>query len=265
MDVLEILILGIVQGLTEFLPVSSSGHLVVMKEMLGVDAVRDGEPVIEVALHVGTLIAILAYYRNDVLRSFKVLALEKEERTETRGLLKWIVVGTVPTVIIALLFKDWLESCFTRPVLVGAALCFTGALCLATRFIPRGADSAGKMGVLRSLLVGCAQGMAIIPGISRSGATIAFAMAMRVEPREAGRYSFLLSVPAVAGAAVLTLVKSASLGSVSMTALVPGVLASAVVGVLCLGLLTRILKSGSFFYFGFYCIPLGLLVILYFV
>jgi undecaprenyl-diphosphatase len=268
MDSVELFILGIVQGLTEFLPISSSGHLVVFKHILAADSLAPGDPIIEVALHLGTLLAILIYYRRDtlaVLGFFLKKTSSRQDPAETRSLLKWIIIGTIPTFLLGYFFKDSFEACFEKPALVGAALCVTGALCLSTRFVRRGAIRIQQQGWTRTLLVGLAQGFAIIPGISRSGSTIVTGIYLGMEPREAGRFSFLLSIPAVAGAATFKFAEGgAALSAISFVALGIGVLASAVVGLLCLGVLTRILRAGTFFYFGFYCIPLGVLVILYF-
>lgn len=278
-DAIEILILGIIQGLTEFLPISSSGHLVVFKNIFHFEAFMKEGPIVEVALHVGTLISILYFYRKDVGNLAKLLtgALRKGERhidgglhldgerhLDTVQLLKWIIIGSIPTVLLGLLCKDWFEACFQNRVLVGCALCVTGFMCLITRFVPRGAITVAGLGLFRCLCVGLAQGLAIIPGISRSGATIFTAMCLGVRPGEAGRYSFLLSVPAVAGAALLKWTEAEALRGLSLWVLGLGILASAVVGVMCLGILTRILKAGSFYYFGFYCLALGAFVIIYF-
>lgn len=268
MNTVEIIILGIIQGLTEFLPISSSGHLVVFKQLLASESFLSGDPIVEVALHVGTLLAVIVYYRKDVLHVFGYFLfrkMEEEQKLETRNLLIWIIIGTVPTVIIGLGFKDWLQSLFDKPMLVGFALCFTGILCLSTRFMRKGPVTLAQLGWGRCVLIGLAQGFAIIPGISRSGSTIVTAMGLGVKPREAGRYSFLLSIPAVAGAAALHLKDVGSLEGISMVGLALGVVASALVGLLCLGILTRLLKAGSFFYFGFYCIPLGMAVVVCFI
>lgn len=269
MNSVELIILGIVQGLTEFLPISSSGHLVIFRHLLTSDALTPGEPVIEVALHLGTLIAILFYYRKDTIGTIGFLlgrSSKQDHSREAGSLIKWIVIGSIPTFLLGYFCKDWFEDCFEMPVVVGGALCLTGGLCLVTRFVPRGGVTLKELGWGRSLLTGIAQGLAIIPGISRSGATIVTAICLGVKPREAGRFSFLLSVPAVAGAALFKLLESGiALKGFSLVALGLGIVASALVGFLCLGILTRILKAGSFFYFGFYCIPLGLLVIVYFI
>lgn len=265
----EIIILGVVQGLTEFLPISSSGHLVLFQKILvSVPLVaRDRGPILEIALHVGTLSAVLLYYRRDVVSAVRFLGRSSssvEEGDRIRGLLLWIVVGSIPTALIGLLFRDWLKDCFGNAVLVGIALCATGVMCLITRLVPRGKVTGADLGVARSLLIGVAQGIAIIPGISRSGATIFTALCLGVEPREAGRYSFLLSVPAVSGAAALLFFETEGSLNVSPAALGVGIVASALVGMLCLKILTGVLRGGHFFYFGFYCVPLGAFMIIYF-
>jgi len=270
-DAVQLIILGIVQGLTEFLPISSSGHLVIFQKLLNVKSFENTGTVIEVALHLGTLGAVFIYYRKDIadiVRSLFSRSMCAESKSENRNLLKWIIIGTVPAAVLGLLFKDWLESCFKNPILVGAALVTTGSFCIITRFVPRGQKEASKLGFFRTLAIGLAQSIAMIPGISRSGATIFTAICLKVSPRQAGRYSFLLSIPAVCGAVLLKIkdvVKEDALNEVMVIPIILGVLGAALVGLLCLGILTRILKAGNFFYFGFYCIPLGLFMIYYFI
>ncbi len=265
-DLLDVILLGIVQGLTEFLPISSSGHLVVLEYLLDAPDFLVKGVGLEVALHVGTLLAVLLYYREDLMNVFRLASPRPASgypRTETFALLKWILVGSIPTVVLAILFKDWFESCFENPMQVGIALCVTGMFCLASRFIPCGKITITGLGPWRAILIGVAQGFAIIPGISRSGATIVTGIWLGVDPKEAARYSFLLSVPAILGAAALKLAEGKADGGLSLWVLLPGILASAVVGYLCLGLLTRILNAGGFYYFGYYCVPLGLFVLYY--
>jgi len=252
MNTFESLALGAVQGLTEFLPVSSSGHLVLFKSILRVESFMREGPIIEVALHLGTLFSILIYYRKDVIGLFGYasdLRSRRMERSESKALLKWIVIGSIPTALVGVIFKKQLESCFDIPVLVGCALCITGISCLVTRYIPQGRRTVVNLGVFRSLCVGLAQGLAIVPGVSRSGMTIVTALGLGVAPREAARYSFLLSVPAVSGAALLKFIEAGSLDGMSWMVLAAGGVASALVGFLCLGILTRVLKAGNFFWF----------------
>ena len=267
-DLMNLLILGVIQGLTEFLPISSSGHLVVGKHVLGLDSLNAEGPVLEVALHLGTLAAVLAYYRRDVARLVVAPFRNRdEEDVKYRSLLGWIVVGTVPTVALGFGFKDFFEEAFSNPLLVGFTLLVTGLLCLGTRFLPRGDGAAERTGFLRALTIGLAQGAAILPGISRSGSTIFAGMSLGLSAEQAGRFSFLLSLPAVAGAALLQFkdVLEQGTSDLPLGALALGAAAAAIVGFACLGVLTRLLRAGTFFFFGFYCIPLGLLVIIRFV
>lgn len=269
-SLLHLLILGIVQGLTEFLPISSSGHLVVIKHLLDEGSFSINKPLVEISLHVGTLAAVLLFYRKDVNHLVRALfhkSLTREEGAQNRRLLKWIIVGSIPTALIGLGFKDQFEELFKNPVLVGCALVVTGLFCLITRFLPTGNGNAFNLGLLRALAIGAVQGLAIIPGISRSGATIFMAICLGVNPKEAGRYSFLLSAPAVGGAALLhvkDLFAQDGAMQIPLGSLVLGILSSFIVGLLCLGILTRILKRGNFFFFGFYCVPFGLFVVYYF-
>jgi undecaprenyl-diphosphatase len=258
------LILGLVQGLTEFMPISSSGHLVVFKELFTLPDVLKQGARIEVALHGGTLISVLIFYREDV-RGIVRYALGRSRtemnRMDSKALLVWIVIGSVPAVCLGYFFKDWFEFSFENPILVGAALCLTGLVCLSTRWIPRGKVHIAHLGVFRSLCVGLAQGLAIISGISRSGATIVAAMGFGVIPQDAARYSFLLSIPAVAGACVYKACEVGGAEGIPMAVFSLGIMGSALMGLLCLWILNHILRAGYFFYFGFYCIPLGGIVI----
>jgi len=167
--------------------------------------------------------------------------------------------------LLGFLLMNRLESFFESPVLVGVALCFTGALCLITRLIPKGDVTMERLGIMRSLCVGFTQGLAIIPGVSRSGATIVMALCLGVRPADAGRYSFLISIPVVAAAAVYKFLDGSFAHGISPAVLGLGVLSSALVGVLCLSILIRLLKGGNFFVFGFYCIPLGVFAIYFLV
>ena len=251
MDAIEAALLGVVQGLTEFFPVSSSGHLAMFQALFG--GREGGALLFEVAVHVATLIAIVFFYRHRI-------------RALIAGVLDWnreaidyvgkLIVATVPSVIIGLTAKDWIEAQFSNPLLVGCALLVTGAIVFSSRWTAAGAI-AQTPGWAVVVAIGLAQAFAILPGISRSGSTVAVALALGVAPRIAAEFSFLLGIIAISGAAVLMLpgVSQAeprlllNIGIGSLTALISGLLA--------IWLFVRMLDRSLFHYWAWYCWAVG--------
>lgn len=250
----EAVVLGAVQGATEFLPVSSSGHLVIGQALLNlrIPGVR-----FEVALHLATLVSVVAVYRSRILELLRGGLLERR-REESRYLVA-LVVGTVPAGVAGLLFEDRFEALFDRPAVVGVALLVTGTFLISTRWALRRARSP-RIGLGVALLIGVAQAFAIVPGISRSGATVVAALWLGVAPVEAAAFSFLLSIPAIAGAALLQSgeLTEASAG-VGSGVLLMGALVAAVVGVAAIRTFVAMLRNRSFPAFAWYCWAAGLL------
>ena len=172
MNIFQTTILGIIQGLTEFLPVSSSGHLVLFQNLLGF---REPELLLDCSLHLGTLLAVCVYFRND-LKKIVTEIWKGDFKNPHASVALWIVVGSVPTAVIGLVFKAPLERLFGSVTIVGAMLIATGIIVALTRMIPEGYGTRTSVGLLAALAVGTAQGLAIIPGISRSGTTIVCAL-----------------------------------------------------------------------------------------
>ncbi len=258
MSLWQSIILGLVQGLTEFLPVSSSGHLVFAERLLNI---RRWDVVFEVMVHVGTLIAVLIFFRKRIIEIIvSIFAFGKSNKTELEkeGLrMAWyIMLGTIPAVIFGFLFKDFLENSFSSIRWTSIEFLVTGAILIVTVWA---IDRGRNINSLNSIIIGIAQAFAIIPAISRSGSTIAAGMFMGVSKEKAAEYSFLLSIPAIGGAAILELpnfLKLAPSSSVIMTYLI-GTLFSAIVGYLSIAFLISVIRKGRFFYFGLYCIALG--------
>ena len=246
----EVLILSVLQGVAEFLPISSSGHLVLGKKLLGLGDVGMR---LDVFLHVGTLLSIFVFYFSVVRRILL--------RAEWSYMAK-IVVSAVPVGVVGVLFKDRLEEAFSSPTFVGGALVATGVVLTVTRFMPKGDRGVS---FLRALLMGLAQAAAILPGVSRSGMTLAAARAAKVDGEKAAEFSFLMSAPPIAGAALLELVKgmqgSASAAETSWGLCIFGAVLSAVVGWFALKLLVASLKGRWFWLFGPYCIVVGVLTL----
>ena len=255
MDILETIFLGLVQGATEFLPVSSSGHLMLVQNLNGVIAEED--LFLDVMLHVGTLVAVFIFCWNEVKMLFRALPnlFRKKltpEQEEERTLFWTLVVATIPTAIIGLIFKKTLISLFSNWYFLGATFLVTTLFLIASKFVKPG-DT--KISLLTGLVTGIAQGLAVLPGISRSGATIVTAQAMGLERKKAARFAFLLAVPAIIGASLLQLVQDFSLMSVNPHFIIPvicGMIAAAIVGYLSLVLLTKIIEKARLSWFAIY-------------
>jgi len=253
---LETIILAIVQGITEFLPISSSGHLVVGADLFE----QFGHPISEkltvnIVLHVGTLAAILVFYWE---RIWRLLG-------EDRRVIWLVAIGTLPAVIVGLLLKWQLEDALNSAMLVGLMFPVTGAMLLWSRRQPPGTLLCRDLGYRRALLVGVFQALAILPGISRSGATIVAGLTSGLRRDEAAAFSFLLAIPAIGGAGLLEFVDllGQSPGSTDFGALAMGALVSFVVGVASLTWLVRWLQRGHLYRFAWWVLPLGPVVILW--
>ena len=270
MTFLEAILLGILQGLTEFLPVSSSGHLVLAQQFLGLK-----EPLVffDVMLHVGTLAAVLVAYR-DAIGRFVTGGLsavgssrfwrEPKSTLNTSAELKFIwliLIGSIPTGIIAVVFKTQLESFFDEVRLVSVMLILTGIILQLPRLRRGQTDTpenpAGELKTWHAPLIGIAQGCAITPGISRSGTTISLALFFGIPAQTAAEYSFLLSIPAILGAVAL---KIRDIGDTTIPFHIvgTGMLASFIVGYIALRFLLVLLNRGQFSLFSYYCVALGL-------
>lgn len=253
MTVLEAAILGLLQGLTEFLPISSSGHLVIAQHVLAVD---DGGLFFEVLLHVATLAAVVAVYWRDIVDLIK-----KPFQKYTYLL----IAATIPTGIIGLTFEDTFEKLFSSINIVGYMLFITGFILLLAEFVSRTFLSSSKFTYLQSIIIGLGQGLAITPGISRSGTTIAVGLLVGLERKEAARFSFLLSIPAILGASVLE-ARDIVLADINTGLLLPyavGAVVAGLSGYLAIKLLLGILNQGKLYYFSIYVWILGAATIFY--
>jgi len=254
--------LGLVQGLTEFLPVSSSGHLAVFQELWiwagGDPALLDEQVAFNLVLHVGTLLPVLVMYRGDIGAAFSDIRGQGPllSRPGLR-LAAWVIVGTIPTGIIGLSLKDVFEQLFGSIGMVGIAFAVTGALLYRTRTLPVGKLEVAEMTWKHALIIGLAQGFAITPGISRSGTTIAVAIMLGLRRDLAARYSFLLSVPAILGAFVLEARHLDLSTSHSVAPLLVGFVVAALSGWGALVVLLKLVKTGDFSRFAWYLWPLA--------
>ena len=273
MSWLNAILLGIVQGLTEFLPVSRSGHLVLARNLLGVTPPSEEAKVLwEVVLHVGTLVAILVVLRRDVWQVIvgfvRGLAASRRglasalRQEEGFALALWILLGSIPAGVVGVTFRDFFERLFESPFLAAGALLVTGTFLFSTRYAhgPRDKD---QVSWLDAIIIGFAQAVAIVPGISRSGATISAGLFRGVDRAQAARFSFLLAIPAIAGAAALECRHLAALSFKEVMPLLVGGIVSAIVGLFALIFLLRIVRAGRLHSFAYYCWAAGVIALVW--
>lgn len=257
MDYLIIAVLALIQGITEFLPVSSSGHLVVAQRLLGwtIDNV-----LLDAVLHLGTAAAILFIYRKDIRALFEgALSRDRARRKPSLKYIGFILVAAVPAGIAGIAFQRFFERMFLNAKAAGALFFLTAAFLFSSGLRKK---PPSALGLPKAFTIGLAQALAIMPGVSRSGTTISTALLLGTDRKEAGRFSFLLGLPVIIGAALLEL-KDVSSASISPGLLVLGFGLSAASGVIALKILLRFIERGRLHYFGYYLVALGLACVLF--
>ena len=267
MDVLNAAILGVVQGLTEFLPVSSSGHLILARAFFGWDPGRFGLA-FDVACHVGTMLAVVAFFRADVARLIVAAPGALTGRDgEWERLGRMIIAGTIPIVIVGGLFADEIETRLRSPLVVAITLTIGALGLLLAEGLGRKSREARALGYGEAFLIGVAQAAALAPGISRSGATITMAMLLDVERASAARFVFLMSLPAIVAAAAKEALDVAEIGMAGLpiTLLAVGLVTSAIVGYLTVKFFVRYLANHSLSVFAYYRFALAAITVLWLV
>ena len=257
MNEIQALILGLLQGLTEFLPVSSSGHLEIGHAVLGIQT--DNNLLFSVVVHVATVLSTIIVFRKDVLILLTDL-FSFQWNDSTRYVSK-LLLSAIPVVILGLLFKEQIEQLFTsNMVLVGSMLLVTASLLAFAHFSKKGINEItwGK-----SLIIGIAQALAVIPGISRSGATIATGLLLKTKKSEAARFSFLMVLVPILGAGFLDIMDSDFSKQLAIGAkpLIIGFLAAFISGLLACSWMIKVVKQGKLIYFAIYCFIIGLIII----
>ena len=247
MNFLDALILGILQGITEFLPVSSSGHLVLGQKLLGINVPGNA---FEVILHIGTLMSILVVFWPDIHRLLGGI-----NDPHVRRYIFNLVLGTTPAIIVGLSLKDQVALMFDNAHSVALALIITGILLIFSKWF---LNKKSDLTLVKGFCIGFAQALAIIPGISRSGVTICAGLMIGLSTEEAARFSFLLAIPAIAGAGLLTAIDIDKI-SIGMDVMAVGLLSSFLVGLVALKWLLNLLKTGKFYWFGVYCLLVGII------
>jgi undecaprenyl-diphosphatase len=271
MDIIQAIIVGIVQGLTEFLPVSSSAHLIFIQELLGIN-----QPGIafDVLLHLGTLIAVVGYFFKDIIEMIKAFFLSIADIFKGRfrnGLkensykkLAWmIIVGTIPAGIIGVLFDSQIEAIFQSITIPAFLLLITGVLLYVSQRINVGNRNIKNSGIKDSIVIGIGQAFSILPGLSRSGTTISSGLLLGLDKEFAAKFSFLLAIPAIIGA---TITQIDGIGAGITNNLLPyllGFFAALISGYLAISILLKLIREKNLDIFAFYCWIVGIAILVY--
>ena len=266
MDPLQAVGLGIIQGLTEFLPVSSSGHLVIFQHLFGLE---EPELLFDISVHIGTLVAICVIFFKEILSIIQAL-IHLPKLTASAGGIRHliaeneevriavlIIAGSVPTAILGIFFSKMTDQIFGTLWIVGLMLLITGTLLWFTRKIHLEGRTIKAVNLKDALVIGLIQGLAILPGISRSGSTISVALFLGIDRELAGRYSFLLSIPAILGAFLIGLDSSITKASASVEMMLLGGAIAGIVGCMALKVLLHLVKKGQLHRFAPYCWTIG--------
>lgn len=273
MNYLYTAFLGFVQGVAEFLPISSSGHLSLLQNFLGLQSAEESNLFLDVVLHLGTLISVFIYYWNDIVSMVKEFfrgcgALVHPDPREkhippARRMVLLVIIGTLPLFVI-LPFKKYIDLLYNNTWFIACALLVTGCLLFISDRLSKGHKAERSTSVLDVIIIGFSQALATVPGLSRSGTTISTAMLLGCKREFAVRYSFLLSIPAVIGANILSL-KDAAEGGIDwslMLSYLLGVVVSAVVGYFAIRLVNALSNKGKFGNFAYYCWGVGILALI---
>ena len=266
---LGVIILAIIQGIAEFLPISSSAHLIIFRDLFGIAAntvTGDFALTFDIALHFGTLLAILLYFFNDFWKML-INGFSKSKRKTTEGRMLWyIVAATVPAAVVGLLLEDKIEE-YIRGNFIIIALCLIvmGILIFLADKYSKSNKDMDKITLSDALTIGCSQVFALIPGFSRSGTTIAMSRFLNINKEDAAKFSFYLSAPVVGGAVVLSLLDSSTYQLIiaNLGVFITGIVVSFISGLLCIKFLLKYLRSHDFKIFMWYRVILGIIVIVY--
>ncbi|MBZ9571077.1 undecaprenyl-diphosphatase UppP [Methanobrevibacter sp. TMH8] len=271
MDILQAIIVGIVQGLTEFLPVSSSAHLIFAQELLGIN-----QPglAFDVLLHLGTLFAVVCYFFKDIVEMIKAFfssitdifrgRFKQEFKSNQYKKLSWMVlIGTIPAGIIGLAFDSQIEAAFSSITIPAFFLLVTGVLLYVSQRLNVGHKNIRGSGLKEAIIMGIGQAFAIIPGLSRSGTTISTGLLMGLDKEFAAKFSFLLAIPAILGACVTQLDNIGVGLDINFLPYVLGFLAALISGYLAISILLKLIRERSLDIFAFYCWIVGIIVLVY--
>jgi undecaprenyl-diphosphatase len=260
MSFINAILLGILQGLTEFLPVSSSGHLVLAQHFLHINTQIN--LTFDILLHLGSLLAVIIYFKKDIF-SLIVSLFHWSPNSSKHSINHWyalyFIIATAVTGFIGFTFKDFFEKQFGSPYIVSCMLIITGIIIYISDLVPASQRRVENMGLFRAILIGLGQAVAIMPGISRSGTTISVSLFSGIRREDAARFSFLLSIPAILGASLSDYKNILNLDTSLIGSYIGGVVAAFISGYLVIALLLEIIRNKKLRYFSFYCWAVALI------
>lgn len=267
LEILEVFVLGVIQGIAEFLPISSSAHLIIFRDIFGIGASmpKNIELSFDIALHLGTLLAILVFFFKDFW-NMAIKGLTKGVKDKDGKILWYLVAATIPAAIVGVLFEEKIENVIrSNYILIALALIVMGIIIYYVDKTCKQEKKIDDMGLLDAILVGCSQVFALIPGFSRSGTTIAASRILKLERESAAKFSFFLSAPVVFGAVVLQLMKKGTIDLIlaNFSTFLLGIITSFVIGIICIKYLLKYLKKHDFKVFMVYRIILAVIVLLW--
>ena len=269
MDIISAMIVGLVQGLTEFLPVSSSAHLIFIQHLLGLSDASVG---FDVLLHVGTLVAVFVYFFKDIVLMiyafflslgdlFKGRFLEGIKEEQYKKLAWLVIIATIPVGVVGLLFNDAVTAMFTGITIPAFFLLITGVLLYVSQRMNNGGIDQSNIGLKEAIIMGCGQAIAIMPGLSRSGTTIAAGLFSDLDKEFAARFSFLLSIPAILGAALVQ-IKDIGAVDANIGAYIAGFIVAAISGYFAIKFLLKLIQEKSLDVFAYYCWIVGAIILI---
>ncbi len=266
MHTLSVIILGIIQGIAEFLPISSSAHLIIFRDLFGIGAgmSKNMELAFDVALHLGTLLAIAVFFFNELL-SIVIKGFTKGVKDKDGKIMWYLVAATIPAAIFGVLFEDIIEGAVrSNYILIALALSIMGIIIYLADKFGKQEKELSKMNLKEAIIIGCSQVFALIPGFSRSGTTIAAARVLGIKREDAAKFSFFLSAPVVLGAVTLQLLKKETLTVImnNLSTFSLGILISFITGLICIKFLLKYLHKHNFKVFMIYRIVLSIIVLL---
>ena len=267
MNIFEVFILGFIQGVAEFLPISSSAHLIIFRDVFGIGAGMSSnmELTFDIALHFGTLLAILVFFFWDFMKMLEK-GFTKGVKDDDGKLLWYLVAATIPAAIVGVLFEDVIENMVrSNYVVIALALAIMGVIIYLADKYSKQSKNVKQMTLKDAIIIGCSQVFALIPGFSRSGTTIATGRILGLDRESAAKFSFFLSAPVVLGAVVLQLIKGSvwSVILANLSAFIFGILVSFIIGLLCIKYLLKYLQKHNFKIFMIYRVLLAIVVLVY--
>lgn len=265
MNIIAVLILGLIQGIAEFLPISSSAHLIIFRDIFGIGAGMSSnmELTFDIALHLGTLLAIGIYFFKDFIQMI-TKGLTKGVKDQEGKILWYLIAATIPAAIVGVLFEETIESAIRKNyIIIALALAIMGIIIYCADKYSKSNKTIAKIGIKEAILIGCSQVFALIPGFSRSGTTIAAGRLLGINREDAAKFSFYLSAPVVCGAVVLQLLKSSTWAIISahLGTFLLGIVISFITGLLCIKYLLKYLHNHNFKIFMIYRVMIAILVI----